>query len=234
MTLPKGQYDLGTMPRFGLPEFTDRFPHQTEMPTLGVGGAVSNPLSLTEYLQRVPQVEQVSDFHCVTTWSCRDLHWEGIQFRDLYEQFLVPLAKPSPEASTIVFKCQDGYHARMRIEDLLADDVMLADTLNGEPLSIENGAPHRLVAPTHYGYKNAKHIEAIRFHLPGRGYKPPRLRFLEHERARVALEERGSGAPGWFLRYLYRPLVRPTIRSFEKAMREHQKSQTGSQPDAVR
>ena len=98
---------------------------------------------------------------------------------------------------------------------------MLADSLNGKPLTIENGAPHRLVAPAHYGYKNAKHIEAIPFHLSGEGYKPPRLRFLEHERARVVHEERGSGAPGWFLRYIYRPLVRFTIKSFEKAVRAH-------------
>jgi len=134
----------------------------------------------------------------------------------LCEQLLVPLTEPSSEATTIVFKCQDGYHARMRIEDLLADDVMLADTLNGKPLTIENGAPHRLVATAHYGYKNARHIEAIRFHRSGEGYKLPRLRFLAHERARVVHEERGSGAPDWFLHHLYRPLVSSTIKSFER------------------
>ena len=36
--------------------------------------------------------------------------------------------------------------------------------------------------------------------------------------ARVALEERGRGVPGWLLRILYRPLVKLTIRQFERAI----------------
>ena len=115
MSLPKGQYDLGFMPRFGLPEFTNRFPQQIKMSTLEVGRAVANPLSLTEHLRKLPRVEQVSDFHFVTTWSCTNLQWEGIRFCHLNQQLLMPLTVPSSEVTTIVFKCQDGYHARMRI-----------------------------------------------------------------------------------------------------------------------
>jgi DMSO/TMAO reductase YedYZ molybdopterin-dependent catalytic subunit len=109
----------------------------------------------------------------------------------------------------------------MLLEDLLKEDVMLAVALNDAPLSIDNGAPLRLITPAHYGYKNAKHVDAIEFHTSPNVFKPPRLRILEHERARVAYEERGSGAPGWALRYLFRPLIKSTIKSFEKASQKY-------------
>jgi len=221
MTLPIGQYDLGYLPRFGLPEYTKRFPAQTETPTLDIGGMVETGQSLTKHLQDMPRTMQISDFHCVTSWSCTGLQWEGVRFRDVYEQLIQPLAQPDPNATDVIFKCQDGYRARMLLKDLFTDDVLLADRLNGKPLTVENGAPHRLIVPAHYGYKNAKHIKAIEFHKPGEGFKPPRLRILEHPRARVSHEERGSGAPGWLLRYLFRPLIKSTIKSFDKAMLQH-------------
>jgi hypothetical protein len=43
---------------------------------------------------------------------------------------------------------------------------------------------------------------------------------MSHPRARVADEERGQWLPGWLLRYLYRPLVRPTIARFERVSGE--------------
>ena len=31
----------------------------------------------------LPQVEQVTDFHCVTTWSRMDNHWRGVRFQTI-------------------------------------------------------------------------------------------------------------------------------------------------------
>lgn len=121
----------------------------------------------------------------------------------------------------MIVRCQDGYAPSLPLADLLADTVLLADSLNGEPLSIEHGAPLRLVAPAHYGYKNAKHVCGVEFWRDDRRYRPAAFRFMDHPRARVALEERGRGVPGWLLRYLYRPLVRPTIRQFRRALDQH-------------
>ena len=47
---------------------------------------------------------------------------------------------------------------------------------------------------------------------------------MDPQRARVALEERGRGAPGWLLRYLYRPLVPATVEQFAKAMAEQRQA----------
>jgi hypothetical protein len=41
---------------------------------------------------------------------------------------------------------------------------------------------------------------------------------MAHDRARVALEERGRGLPGWLLRRLYQPLTEPTARQFARAL----------------
>ncbi len=101
----------------------------------------------------------------------------------------------------------------------MSDDVLLADTLGSSALPAKHGAPLRLVAPAHYGYKNAKHLKAIEFWRDKSRFRAPAFRFMDHPRARVAFEERGRGVPGWLLRFLYRPLVKPTMRLFERSMR---------------
>jgi DMSO/TMAO reductase YedYZ molybdopterin-dependent catalytic subunit len=112
----------------------------------------------------------------------------------------------------------------MLLEDLLAPDVLLADRLNGKPISVDHGAPLRLVAPAHYGYKWVKHLSRIEFREPAAGYRVSALSFMDHPRARVAHEERGRVFPGWLLRYLYRPLIPGTVARFAKASRRRDAS----------
>jgi DMSO/TMAO reductase YedYZ molybdopterin-dependent catalytic subunit len=89
--------------------------------------------------------------------------------------------------------------------------------LNDLPLTIEHGAPVRLVAPAHYGYKSAKHLARIELRADDAGYQPLIPRLLDHPRARVALEERGQFLPGWVLRYAFRPFIKPLIRKLKRA-----------------
>jgi len=219
--LPPGQYASDDFPRFGLTQFARRFPRNARSVELRIDGNVRESIAVAEALRQLPRVSQTSDFHCVTTWSRRSLRWSGVRFADFFERIVVPGAGPDNEANFVVLRCQDGYRSCLPLEDLLADDVLLADTLDGEPLTIEHGAPLRLVAPAHYGYKSAKHVSRVEFWRDDRRYRPAAFRFMEHPRARVALEERGRGVPGLVLRYLYRPLVRPTIARFRRAMDDH-------------
>ncbi len=219
--LPPGQYEIAELPRFGLPQFSHRFPRETRRAQLALGGDIERPLVVEAELGELPRVEQLSDLHCVTTWSRRALKWSGFRFADFYERVVVRHAKPARDAAFVVLRGQDGYRASMLLEDLLAPDVLLADRLNGEPLPLAYGAPLRLVAPAHYGYKQAKHLKSIEFRRDARSYRSAAFRFMEHPRARVALEERGRGLPGWLLRYLYRPMVRPTIRRFRRGLAAH-------------
>lgn len=220
-TLPPGQRETEDFPRFGLTPFATRFPANTEKAKIQIAGDVKTSIEVSAEMDRLARIEQCSDFHCVTTWTTRSLLWGGVRFADFYRDIVVPLAA-APEAATfVVLWGQDGARTSLPLEDLLAQDVLLADRLNGQPLSIAHGAPARLVAPAHYGYKSVKHLYRIEFWCSSAHYRPVGLRFMVHPRARVALEERGQWIPGWLLRYLYRPLIGPTSRRFAQAMRKH-------------
>jgi DMSO/TMAO reductase YedYZ molybdopterin-dependent catalytic subunit len=220
-SLPPGQRESDSFPRFGLTQFANRFPNETGRIKVRTLGDVRNPVTIESELARIARVEQRADFHCVTTWSCRSLRWGGIRFADFYNRIVVPLAEPGRDAAFVVLHGQDGYRSSLPLDDLLASDVLLADHLDGQPLSIAHGAPLRLVAPAHYGYKSVKHIDRIEFWRSDAGYRPVGLRFMAHPRARVANEERGRWIPGWLLRYLYRPLARPTALRFERALKQY-------------
>ena len=74
-----------------------RIPQDGRM-SLRVGGRVENPFTLTwDELLALPQVDDVSDFHCVTTWSRFDNRWKGVRFRTLAE-----MAVPKPEARFVL------------------------------------------------------------------------------------------------------------------------------------
>jgi DMSO/TMAO reductase YedYZ molybdopterin-dependent catalytic subunit len=217
MTLPPGQYEVREMPRFGLLPFALRFPTETDRVALRVQTAFdAGPLLAT-----LPRVEQTSDLHCVTTWSKRGLRWSGVRFADFYREIAVGRAGVAADERFVVLRAQDRAHTSLPLEDLLAPDVLLADRLDGQPLSIAHGAPLRLVAPAHYGYKSIKHLSRIEFRRSGEDYRPVGLRFMQHPRGRVALEERGRWVPNWLLRRLYRPLIGPTKARFERALQDH-------------
>lgn len=220
--LPSGQRESKDFPRFGLGKFARRFPANTAKVELALRGDTEKTLTVGPELLQLPRVDQTSDFHCVTTWSVRSLHWSGFRFADFYRDLVVPLVRPAQDASLVVFRGQDGFASSLPLDDLLQPDVLLADRLEGEALDIAHGAPLRLIAPAHYGYKNLKHIAAIEFWRDRRNYRFPQPypRFMDHPRARVAFEERALGLPGWVFRYLYRPLVGPTSRNFRKALAE--------------
>ena len=221
--LPPGQFESEQFPRFGLGKFAFRFPTEVAAVEIAVRGDVGAHLVIRAELAELPRVEQTSDFHCVTTWSKRDLQWGGFRFRDFYEAIIEPKAAPQPGASLVVLRSQDGYDQSLPLEDLLAPDVLLADRLGGHPLSIAHGAPIRLVAPAHYGYKNLKHICAIEFWRDAREYRFAGPKFMDHPRARVALEERGRGVPAWLLRRTYPALI-PLIRwLFRVALERHER-----------
>jgi DMSO/TMAO reductase YedYZ molybdopterin-dependent catalytic subunit len=147
-------------------------------------------------------------------------------FRDFYEQLVLAEIRPAETAHLVVFFGQDGYRNALPLQDLLAPDVLLADSLDGADLSMEHGAPMRLVAPRHYGYKSVKHIKRIEFHFEDkRHYRIPGPGFMSHPRARVEFEERGRYLPGRIYRIIYRPLIRLTAWAFRSgAARYHRRS----------
>lgn len=203
--LPRGQREIGDFPRFGLPAFAHRLPRLPARPAIRVGGTVAEPREIElGVLAALPRVELIADFHCVTTWSRRDVVWSGFRMRDFYEELVVPRCRPADHAGWLLMTGLDGYRTPLPLADMLADGVLLADRLAGVPLNLEHGAPIRVVAPSHYGFKAVKHLCALDFaaEMPtGSGGS------RAHPRGRVAAEERGAHLPGW----VYRPIFRAAI-----------------------
>ncbi len=154
--LPPGQHltpgfpvlDLGIKPEIPLTDWR-----------LDVGGAVENPKSFTwEEFNALPQFVDVSDFHCVTTWSKFDVRWTGVAFFTLSE-----LVRPKLEAKHVLFGSYDGYTTNVRIEDVMDDDVLIATKYDGKPLPRDHGGPARVIIPKLYAWKGAKFIRSIEF-----------------------------------------------------------------------
>lgn len=213
--LPPGQKATDIFPRFGLPQYANRFPQEIDVIRFSIGGDLQET-EISEALNSLPRVEQTSDFHCVTTWSKLNLNWSGYRFLDFYTALVLP--RVSDEITFVVLKAQDGYKTSLPLLDLLEENVMLADRLDDQPLSIEHGAPIRIVAPSHYGYKNLKHIKRIEFYTDKQIVKQGYLSFMDHPRARVEMEERASKGPGIIFRWLYKFGIKGTIKDFEKGM----------------
>lgn len=202
---PKGQRALAELPRFGLPRRLVRRVSVPAEPSLRVAGEVAVPCELAVAdLACVPRREQVSDFHCVVTWSRLGLRWGGWALRDVYELLIVPRARPHSGVRYLKLIGADGFYGSLALDFALTDDVMLADTLERKPLALANGAPWRVVAPAHYGYKSVKHVQAIELHgsYPS-SFRPGGGGLVAHRDAMVEHEQRGQILPGSVYRRLY-------------------------------
>lgn len=217
-----GQQAREDFPRFGLPKYADRFPSNLNDRAIAIEVNGKGRIAVEDVLADLPRTTLTADFHCVTTWAFQNAEWGGVKFKDFFEKHIQPLDIDEPRLVGAVLCAQDGYRTSLLLEDLLKDDVMLADTLDGQPLSIEHGAPLRLVAPAHYGYKNLKHLKRIEFHSVLPEIKRGISAFLDHPRARVSKEERGRWIPGWILRYFYRLLIPGTEKDFRIAMEKRE------------
>lgn len=161
--LPVGQHEVRNWPVLDLGESPDV---AVDAWKLEVGGLVDNPFTLTwtEFLA-LPQVEDVSDFHCVTTWSRYDNRWRGVRFRAIAE-----LAVPKDAARFVLCTGYDfapgtyiPYTTNLPLERAVEDDVLLVHTWEGRPLPREHGGPCRMIAPKLYAWKGAKWIRKIEF-----------------------------------------------------------------------
>lgn len=126
---------------------------------LQLAGEIETPVTL-DYRQwkALPRVSQVTDFHCVTTWSRLDNQWEGVRSAELLK-----LVRMKQGARFALVYCDGGYTTNLTLAEFLDDDVLLADRLDGRDLSPDHGFPLRLVVPKLYGWKSAKWVRAIEF-----------------------------------------------------------------------
>jgi DMSO/TMAO reductase YedYZ molybdopterin-dependent catalytic subunit len=152
--LPPDQYETKKWPVLDLGM-------KPEIPTarwsLTIDGAVARPVTLSwnDFLA-LEQVEDTSDFHCVTKWSKMNLRWRGVRFADL-----LALVEPDDDAHFVMCHSYDGYTVNVPLEEVLKPDVLLAHTVDGASLPVEHGGPVRVITPQLYAWKGAKWVKRI-------------------------------------------------------------------------
>jgi DMSO/TMAO reductase YedYZ molybdopterin-dependent catalytic subunit len=193
--LAPGQRPVSEFPRFGRKPLQG-LPSIPPAPAVRIEGAVVHAadVALAE-LQELPREERIADFNCVTTWCVRGLRWGGVPFAAFYKEVVASRCRPMQDVAWLRITGLDGGSAVVALEDALRDDVLLADSLDGEPLPLVHGAPLRFVSPSQYAYKSVKHLAAIELSVA-----QPALGAEEHPRARIALEERHPRNPAWTVR----------------------------------
>jgi len=124
-----------------------------------IDGEVEHPFTLSwQDFIALPQTEDTSDFHCVTTWSKLNINWKGVRLLDL-----AALVQPKEMATHILCYGYDDYTTNVSLEEALKPDVLLAHTAEGKPLPKEHGGPVRMITPQLYAWKGSKWINRIEF-----------------------------------------------------------------------
>jgi DMSO/TMAO reductase YedYZ molybdopterin-dependent catalytic subunit len=168
---PKGS---GKINRHGMPEVPVGQVVTAKWPVLDLGfqpdisladwklkldGEVENPVELSwDDFMNLPQTEDTSDFHCVTSWSKLGINWKGVRLIDL-----AALAQPKPTATHILCYGYDDYTTNVSLVEALKPDVLLVHTVEGGPLPKEHGGPVRMITPQLYAWKGSKWISRIEF-----------------------------------------------------------------------
>lgn len=161
--VPVGQHEVKNWPVLDLG-------HQPLVETkewrLEIAGEVEQPVTLDwEAFLALPQTDDESDFHCVTSWSRLDNRWRGVQFREL-----AALVTPTENARFVLCTGHDSdpgsgesYTTNLPLDRALDPDVLLVHTWDGRPLAREHGGPVRMITPRLYAWKGTKWIKRIEF-----------------------------------------------------------------------
>lgn len=128
---------------------------------LRVGGLANQTedLILTlDDIKSLPRTEMTVELKCIEGWSIV-VNWAGARFSDFAAKYA-----PSQNKQYVSLVTPDqGYYVGWDMPSILHPQTLLAYELNGEPLTMEHGAPLRLATTTKYGIKQIKRIGRIEF-----------------------------------------------------------------------
>jgi DMSO/TMAO reductase YedYZ molybdopterin-dependent catalytic subunit len=147
--------------------------------SLKVSGLVDRPLTLSlDDLRKMGSTEFVAGFECSGNRGplqglSSNARWTGIQLKTLLEKagvkpqarefvfFGADRAEEEVEWRTQKFKVEQQFGRALTREKALSSDPMLVWALNGEPLTLHQGLPLRLLVPGWYGVNNVKWLSEI-------------------------------------------------------------------------
>jgi DMSO/TMAO reductase YedYZ molybdopterin-dependent catalytic subunit len=123
---------------------------------LQIDGLVAQPLELDlAALDPLPRVSFQETFRCEEGWSVEDLGWRGIRLADL-----LALSQPLVAAKAVrIHSAQEEFVVPLSMDQV--QKALLCDSMNGERLSLEHGAPLRLVIMGGVCFTSVKWVRRI-------------------------------------------------------------------------
>ena len=123
-------------------------------------------------IRRLPRVEMTTELKCIEGWSTI-VTWAGARLADFASTYqpatrqgTAPDVRNRPDELVRYVSLvtpDGGYYVGMDMESALHPQTLLCYEMNGQILSMEHGAPLRLVTPVKYGIKHIKRIGRISF-----------------------------------------------------------------------
>jgi DMSO/TMAO reductase YedYZ molybdopterin-dependent catalytic subunit len=132
----------------------------------GLASGLSVSLNIRNLLASFQVHEQITRLVCLEGWSAI-AWWAGLRFDDLLRAY-----PPMSQARWVRIESSvnlgpwgnpDPYFVSLDLSTARHSQTLLATHLNGKPLTVEHGAPLRLVAPVKLGLKNIKAITRISY-----------------------------------------------------------------------
>jgi DMSO/TMAO reductase YedYZ molybdopterin-dependent catalytic subunit len=132
----------------------------------GLASGLSISLDIRNLLTRFTVHEQITRLVCVEGWSAV-AWWAGLRFDDLVRAYPpISQAKWARVESSVNLDDSgnpDPYFMSLDLATARHPQTLLATQFNGQPLTVDHGAPLRLLVPVKLGLKNVKAITKITY-----------------------------------------------------------------------
>ena len=132
----------------------------------GLDSGLSVCLDIRKLMNRFPMHEQITRFVCVEGWNAI-AWWAGRRFDDLLRAFPpMSQAKWARVESSVNLDNSgnpDPYFVSIDLATARHPQTLLVTHHDGQPLTVEHGAPLRLLVPVKLGLKNVKAITRITY-----------------------------------------------------------------------
>jgi DMSO/TMAO reductase YedYZ molybdopterin-dependent catalytic subunit len=132
----------------------------------GISSGLSVSLDIRTLMSRFSVQEQITRFVCVEGWSAI-AWWAGLRFDDLLRAYPpISQAKWARVESAVNLDNSgnpDPYFVSIDLATARHPQTLLVTHHDGQPLTVEHGAPLRLLVPVKLGLKNVKAITRITY-----------------------------------------------------------------------
>jgi DMSO/TMAO reductase YedYZ molybdopterin-dependent catalytic subunit len=132
----------------------------------GLASGLSVSLDIRKLMNRFQMPEQITRLVCVEGWSAV-AWWAGLRFADLLRAYPpISQAKWARVESSVNLDSSgnpDPYFVSIDLATARHPQTLFATHLGGQPLTVEHGAPLRLLVPVKLGLKNVKAVTRITY-----------------------------------------------------------------------